>query len=158
MCSDVNMDYICDLCGYHFPKETVYSKKTSFTNGKSYLITINNKALNSNLSGASIHMTSQNDGYHLSGSSDDLNHWTCNSGKIQCEVNGTIYYLSLNSSKKLCVTTKAASAVTWSVSNGRISTSVKTSSKKSTTYYLTYSNAKFSVSTKKASVILYELN
>jgi hypothetical protein len=48
--------------------------------------------------------------------------------------------------------------VTWSVSNNRISTSIKTSSKKSATYYLTYSNAKFSVSTKKASVILYELN
>lgn len=157
-CSDADMDSICDICGYQFPKEIVYNKKTSFTNGKSYLITFNNKALNYNLSGTSITMDKQKDGYQLSGSSDGLTHWAYNSGKIQCDVDGTTYYLSLNSSKKLYVTTKAASAVTWSVSNSMISTSVRTSSRKSTTYYLNYSREKFSVSTRRTSAVLYELN
>lgn len=159
-CVDGNKDNVCDCCGYCFPRQTTYSQKTSFTNGKSYLITISNRALEKDLRGTQIRMTGTKDAYQLANGGDDLTHWSYSSGKIYCEVNGRIYYLSVNSAKKLCTTTSYASAVNWTVSDNRISTAIKTSqnSRKTTTYYLGLSGSNFTVSTRKTSVVLYQVN
>ena len=140
-----------------FPKPTVYDQKSYATEGASYLITIGGKALEKDLSAASVGLSGKYGLYTLSDPEQEVTHWTYSGGKLSCEADGTVYYLSLNGSKKLCVTEDGSSAVTWTVSNGRISTTGQTLLfGRKTTYYLNTSGSSFIVSTRKGSVTIYE--
>ena len=157
-CADRNGDSRCDTCGYTLAVQVTYSKRTSMTTGKRYLITMSNKAMQKNLSAAAVTVTGY--GTYTVAQSEDLTHWTYESGKIWCEENGVRYYLYVNSSNRLALTTNAASAATWTVSKGRISTAVRTSSKnnRTTTYYLGISGSSFAATTRKSTAVLYEMN
>ena len=155
VCTD--SDGRCALCGYVFPKPTVYNQKSYATEGASYLITIGGKALGKDLSAASVGLSGKYGLYTLSDPEQEVTHWTYSGGKLSCEADGTVYYLSLNGSKKLCVTEDGSSAVTWTVSNGRISTTGQTLLfGRKTTYYLNTSGSSFTISTRKGSVTIYE--
>ena len=158
-CADGNGDSSCDTCGYTFAVvQTTYVKKNAMTAGKSYLITTGSKAMQRDLSAASI--TVSGSGSYTVASDGALTHWNYESGKIWCEENGVRYYLYVSSSKQLSVTTSQSSAASWTVSGGQISTAVRTSNRnnKTTTYYLGVSGSSFAVSTRKSSVVLYEQN
>lgn len=158
-CADGNGDSVCDICGYLFPAtQATYTKKNSMTAGKTYVITVSGKALASALSADAVTVSGQ--GTYTLESSDELTHWTYESGKLWCEVGGVRYYLYVNSSKRLAVTTQSGSAATWSSSGGQLSTAVRTSSwnSRTTTYYLSVSGSSFTVSTRRTTVTLYELN
>lgn len=157
-CGDGDGDSACDTCGGTVARRITYSQKTSMTSGKRYLITINNKAMQKDLSAAAFTV--------IGGSavtveqSQTLTHWTYESGKIWCEEEGTRYYLYVDSSMRLGVTTKASDAASWSVSGRRISTAVQSSgkNKKNTTYYLGISGSSFTATTRKSTAVLYEEN
>lgn len=158
-CTDKNGDSACDTCGYTFAvAEKTYSKKTSMTGGKSYVIVMSNKAMQMDLSAAAVTVSGR--GTYTIAQSGDLTHWTYESGKLWCEEDGVRYYLYVDSAKRLAVTTDASSGATWKVSGSRLSTSVKTSSwfGRTTTYYLGVSGSKFAATTSKSTAVFYEVN
>ena len=158
-CTDGNGDSACDTCGYTFAVvEKTYSKKTSMTGGKTYVITMSNKAMQKDLSATAVTVSGR--GTYTIAQSADLTHWTYESGKLWCEEDGVRYYLYVDSAKRLAVTTDASSAATWKVSSSRLSTSVKSSSwfGRTTTYYLGVSGSKFAATTRKSTAVFYEVN
>lgn len=167
-CSDANRDGICDKCSGSMPSESpsrIFVKKTAFTTGKQYLILLSGKGFGADFKAKAVTMAPVSGGFKPTEeiASDML--WTYRSGKLSCVSGGTEYYLKAEpsgSSAAITLTTSPSQASVWSISSGKLSTSVSIingKKAKDTTVYLYASGSSVLLTkTKTAGVTLYETN
>ena len=154
-CTDSNEDQICDFCGYVLPKTVAFKEISVPVNGTVFIITKDGKALSAALESISFSPVSV--------TADQIENsivWIYDSGYLRCSFDGTEYYLTIDSSNQLSVTTNAAQAAKWTISSDGISTSVSKKLgfiKYSVTYYLNVSDGEFVLNKRKTSMTLYEL-
>lgn len=137
------------------PEERTYAKATSFTEGKSYLLVVNNKALGSNLSATAVTMT-EADGTYTSNLDENAVLWTYEGGKLFTEANGSKVYLSASGSSL----TTDTSGVSWTLSGNYLYTKVDKKFlffKYQKKYYLSVSGSSFTLKSWRSKIALYEL-
>lgn len=137
-----------------------YQKVTRFSDEEVYAIVNKQKALGHGLSATSVTISSADNAYTLTSDAEDKLLWHYKNGKLWYESESACHYLMVNSNGTLMTTTDSEKASLFTISSGRISTTIKVQQGKRTqnkTYYITISGEQFIASTKKASMTLYEL-
>lgn len=159
-CIDADNDGCCDICAYKM-NLTEFTKVSSFTNGKQYLIVGSNKALLSSISSQSISLE-YSSGYYITSETISENMlWTYDNGYLYTQLDGYKYYLTAYRGFKAFSYTLSAEpqvrmASTWSYKNGYLSTMVNDWWYRTTKYLNIDKNGNVTLSS-RANIDLYQL-
>lgn len=159
-CIDADNDGCCDICAYKM-NLTEFTKVSSFTNGKQYLIVGSNKALLSSISSQSISLE-YSSGYYITSETIPENMlWTYDNGYLYTQLDGYKYYLTAYRgfqafSYTLSAEPQVRMASTWSYKNGYLSTMVNDWWYRTTKYLNIDKNGNVTLSS-RANIDLYQL-